>query len=95
MLSWLSRRRCKIDIFRALDAFRRELKRPCDDERDWKPDRDQYDHQPHNPSWNFQEWKDLRGNLNQEPADNRVGNGNFVNVAPLQFGEEVPRFHLD
>src|SRR6266550_4691577 len=49
--------------------------------------------QPHHPGWNFQEREDLRGNLNQEPADNGVGDGNFVDVAPLQFSEEVLRIH--
>src|SRR5207248_2349633 len=46
------------------------------------------------PDWNLQEWKDLRGDLNQEPADNRVGDGNLVNVAPLQLPEEIARLHF-
>src|SRR5215472_15450959 len=31
--------------------------------------------------------------LNDEPANHCVGDRNFVNVAPLQFGEEVAFFH--
>src|SRR5439155_7520570 len=93
MLSWLARRGCKIDIFRALDSFRRELESPRSDERDWKPDRDQHDHQPHDPVWNLQKWENPRGNLNHEPADNRVRDGNLVNVAPLQLPEETLRIH--
>ncbi len=38
MLSWLSRRDCKIDILCALDSFRRQLERPRDDKSDWKSD---------------------------------------------------------
>jgi hypothetical protein len=52
-----------IDIFRSLQSFGRELERPRNDERDWESDRNGYDHQPHNPIGNFQEWKDLRRNL--------------------------------
>ena len=73
----------KIDIFRALDSFRRELEGPGDDERDWESSRDQNDDQSHNPGRNLQEWKNLRGNLNQQPANNRIGDGDLVNIAPL------------
>jgi hypothetical protein len=31
--------------------------------------------------------------LNQKPADDGVSDRDFVNVAPLQFPEEVPRIH--
>ena len=83
----------KIDIFGALDSFRRELKSPGDHQCNGESDRDQRNYQPHDPVWNFQEWKNLRGKLNQEPADNRVGDGNFINVAPLQLGEEALWIH--
>ncbi len=83
ILSRLSRRRREIDIFSALDSFRRELEGPGDDERDRESSRDQNDDQPHNPGWNLQEWKNLRGNLNQQPANNRIGDGDLVNIAPL------------
>src|SRR5207253_8362213 len=83
----------KIDIFRAFDSFRSELKGPSDDERDRESSRDQYDHQPHDPSWNLQERENLGGNLNQEPADNRIGDRNFINIASLQLGEEILDLH--
>src|SRR6266403_6299473 len=95
MLSWLLRRRGKIDIFRALDAFRRELERPRDDQRDGEADRDQHDHQPYDPIWNLQERENLRGNLNQEPADDRVSDRYLVNVPPLQLSKEFSRIHGD
>src|SRR5205814_8287985 len=37
--------------------------------------------------------ENLRGNLNQEPAHNRVSHGNLVNVAALKFGEKVALIH--
>src|SRR5438445_30853 len=72
---------------------RRELEGPGDDEGDWECNRDQYDHQPHDPIRNFQERENLRGNLNQEPRHYGIGNCNLVNMAPLQFGEEVAEVH--
>src|SRR5690349_2604822 len=73
----------RADILRSLDSSRRQFKRPCNNERHWKPDRDQGDDQSHDPVWNFQEWKNLRGDLDQQPTDDRVSDGYFVNVAPL------------
>src|SRR4029077_9974830 len=93
ILSRLPGRRREIDIFGALDSFRRELEGPGDDKRDWESCRDQYDHQPHDPIWNLKEWKNLGGNLNQEPSDNRIGDSYFVNIPPLQLGEEIIDFH--
>jgi len=56
-------------------------------------DPDEHDHQSHNPIWNLQEWENLRGDLNQQPADNGVSDGNLVNVSPLQLPKEVPSIH--
>ena len=41
--------RDRIDIFRALDSFRRELERPGDHESDRKSNRDQHDERLHHP----------------------------------------------
>jgi hypothetical protein len=40
------------------------------------------------PIWNFEDRKNLCRDLDQEPADDRVGDRNLVNVAPLQLGKE-------
>ena len=48
------------------------LERRCDNERDWEPDRNHHDYQPHDPTRDLQEGENLRGNLDQQPADNRV-----------------------
>src|SRR4029077_14120407 len=69
-------------------------KRPCDDERDGKSGHDCEHNKAHGPVWNFEKWKNLCGNLNQKPADDRVRDRDFVNVAPLEFGEKrVPLAH--
>ena len=57
-------------------------KKPCDKSNE-----------PHAPVWDFEERKDLRRNLNEQPAKNCVGDRHSVNVAPLQLGEEVLWIH--
>ena len=47
----------------------------------------------YDPIGNFQEWKDLRGDLDRQPADDRICDCNFVNIAPLQLGKEVIDLH--
>ena len=73
---------------------RRQFKGPGDHERDGKSDHDCEHNKAHGPIWNFEKWKNLRGNLNQKPADDCVRDRDFVNVAPLEFGEKrVPLAH--
>ncbi len=51
---------------------------------------DQNEHgKPNRPVRNFKERKDLRGDLNQQPADNGIRDRNLVHVAPPQLVEEV------
>jgi hypothetical protein len=66
---------------------------PGNDKRDWKSGRNQHDHQSHHPGWYFQEWENLGGDLDQQPTDNGVSDGNLINVAPFQLGEESGRRH--
>src|SRR5262249_7219002 len=54
---------------------------------------DQNDYQTDHPIRNVQEGKNLRGDLDQQPADDGIRDCNLVNVAPLEFGEDVPRIH--
>src|SRR6266480_846082 len=77
------------DIFGSLDSFRRELKCPCDHERDWESNHDSKHDQSDGPIRDFEKWKNLRGGLDQQPANNRIRNRDLVNIAPLQLGEEV------
>ena len=39
----------------------------------------------------FEKRENLRRNLDQQPADDGIGDCDLVNIAPLQFGEEAPR----
>ena len=44
--------------------------------------------EPNRPVRDFQERKYLRRDLSDQPADDSVGDRDFVNVAPLQLGKE-------
>jgi hypothetical protein len=59
--------------------YRGELNRYADED---EPDR---------PIRNFEKWKNLPGYLHRQPRNDCVGNRHFVNIAPLQLGEEVFR----
>src|SRR6266496_2417185 len=83
----------KIDIFRALDSFRREFKCPGKNHRHRKSDNEQQHHKTYGPIRNFEEGKNLTRDLHQEPRHDTVSDRDLVNVASLQFGKEVPRIH--
>src|SRR6266536_1934685 len=85
----------RIDIFRALDSFRREFKRPGKNHRHGKSDNEQQHYKTHRPIRNFEERKNLTRDLHQQPCDDCVGDRNFVNVASLQLSEEILRVHGD
>src|SRR5213076_216783 len=84
---------CEIDIFGALDSFRGEFKRPRHDERDWKSNDNCEHDQSEGPIRNFKDRENLCRDLDQQPADDRVGDGNLVNISSPQLGEEVTRRH--
>ena len=63
--------------------------------RDRKPGMKKKDDQPHRPVWDFEKWKDLRGDLNEQPGDDGIGDRDLVNIAPFQLGEEVAELIRD
>jgi hypothetical protein len=88
-------RRPKIDIFRALQSFRRQFECPSDYERDWKSNDDCEHDKSEGPSRNFKDWKNLCRDLDQQPTDDGIRDGDLVNIAPLQLGEEIVDLHSD
>ena len=87
--------RDEIGVFRAFQSFRRQFKRPGDNERDGKSDDDCEHNKAHCPIRNFEKREDLGGNLNEQPTDDGVRDRDFVNVAPLQLSEEVALAHFE
>src|SRR6266403_5279779 len=83
----------KIDIFCALDSFRRYFKRPGKNQRHGKSDNEQQHHKTHCPIRNFEERKNLTCDLHQQPRDHSVCNRNLVNVASFQLCVEILRIH--
>ena len=79
--------RC-IGSFCAFNSFGRHFKCPRDNQRDRKADDEEENYQAHNPIGDVEKWKNLAGDLHQQPGDNAVRDRNLVNIAPLQFGEE-------
>ena len=47
----------------------------------------------HRPLRRIERGKENRRRLNEESGHNRVGDGYFVNIAPLQLGKEVVDLH--
>src|SRR2546423_6572952 len=88
-------RRARIDIFRSLDSLRRDLKSPREYDRYWKTDDEQANDKPNRPIRHIEHGKDLRNTLRQRPPRDRIRDRDFVNIAPLQLGEEIVDLHFE
>src|SRR2546426_10314192 len=84
----------KIDIFGALDSFRRQFERPSQPECDRQAHYDEQNNKTNHPVWNVEDREHLRDTLGKGPAGDHVRNRDFVNIAPLEFAEEFLRIHL-
>src|SRR6266511_3095207 len=85
----------RLDVGFANASFRRDLESPRENQRYWETrNRDQHN-QPHRPVRNFKERKNLGRDLNEQPRNNCVRDGDLVNIAPLQLGEEIALAHSD
>src|SRR6266446_3716131 len=73
----------QIDIFRALDSFRRQFKCPGKNHRHGKSNNEQQHHKTDGPIRNLKERKNLTRNLHQQPSHNAVSDRDFVDIAPL------------
>src|SRR5437764_12637188 len=78
----------------ALNSFGRDLERPRKRQRNREPNNNDKDDNLHRPLRRIERRKENRRSLNEEPCHNRVGDGYFVNVAPLQLGEEIVDLHF-
>ena len=75
-------------IICSLQSFEAPIEGPGENQRDRKSEHKKYDHNPGNPIRDFQDRKDLRRDLDDEPAHHCVSDGSAIDLAPLQFGEE-------
>src|SRR6266481_1933198 len=88
-----SMRLCGIDVLGALDAFWRYLICPRENQGDRKTDNDERDDETNDRIGNIEYWKNLSDALRERPTCDNVGDGNLVNVAPLQLGQKIARIH--
>jgi hypothetical protein len=58
--------------------------------RNGRKGRERNDNKTHCRIWNFEERKNLTRDLHKQPRNHRVGDGDLVNVAPLQLGKKAP-----
>ena len=75
------------------DSFRRHFVGPGQAERDRETEEHENNDEAYRPGRNLEDWKGRVRDLDEKPADRGVGHRDFVDVAPLQFGEEVARVH--
>src|SRR5437868_6058804 len=80
-----------VAVLGAPDSLRSQIEYPRQRESDWKTQHQHEYNQAHRPIWNFEERKNLRCNLNEQPGGDGVSDGNAMDLAALQFGKK--RFH--
>src|SRR5436189_2579453 len=83
-----------VGCFGALQALRRELERPRNYQGNRKANDDHQHNKSDEPVRNFKKRENLGRNLDEQPCHNPIGDRNFVNIAPLQFSEEIPEIHF-
>src|SRR5207248_8748052 len=76
------------------DSFRRNFERPRKNERHRKAEDDDDDKYLHHPRRRVESREENRRRLNEEPGNDRIRDRDFVNVAPLQLGEQIINLHL-
>jgi|SRR5437762_7801086 len=69
-----------LSLSTSLNSFRRDFEHPGENQSNRKSDNQKQYHQPHRPIRNFEKRKDLRGDLDQQPTDNRVSDSNLVKL---------------
>src|SRR6266446_4718836 len=79
----------------ALDSLGSEVVSPGKYERDRKAESEQSDDRPHNPVGNVEKGKGLRGDLDEEPGNDGIGDRNAVNFPSLRLEEKCLRPHSD
>jgi hypothetical protein len=80
--------------FGALQTLRCKFKRPREDQRDWKPERNHCYEYFHSPGWRFKRREKNGRQLEEEPAHDSIDDGNFVNVPSLQLGQKFRWIHF-
>src|SRR6266704_2473327 len=83
----------RVGCVSTFDSFRRYLKHPAKNKRNRQTDYDEQNNQSNDPVRNVEDRKNLRDAFREGPTRDDVSNADFVNVAPLQLGQEVVELH--
>ena len=70
--------------------MRRNVERPRQNKRDGKSNYNQDNDETDNPVGNFENRKDLRGDLDNEPGHDRIRDRDPINFAPFELAKEIP-----
>ena len=81
--------------FRAFDSFRSALEEPGEDNGNGKAKDDEKNNRADRPVRNVENRKYLRDSLRKRPAGDGIGHRYLVDIAPLQFSEEVAALHFE
>jgi hypothetical protein len=80
-------------VWGALDSFRSQFERPSENKCNRETQDHKQDYRARDCIGEMQCRNYRRCDLHHEPSNNRISDGNFVNIAPLQLCEEVLRVH--
>src|SRR5437588_12468624 len=79
----------RLNLGLAFDSFGCNLKRPGKNQCNRKAKHDDDNKCLHHPWRCVEGWEENRRRLNQQPGDDCIRDRDLVNIAPLQFGEEI------
>src|SRR5437773_4085013 len=80
-------------VWGALDSFRSQFERPSKNECNRETQDHKQDYRARNRIGEMQRRNYRCRDLHHEPSSDRVSDGDFVNVAPLQLREELLHVH--
>src|SRR5438552_8398342 len=80
-------------VWGALDSFRSQFDRVSENECNRETQDHKQDYRARNRIGEMQRRNYRCRDLHHEPADDRVSDGHFVNVAPLQLSDEFAQVH--
>ena len=80
-------------ILGALNSFRSQVESPRQNQSNREPEQSEHYHRSRDCIRKMKSGHHRRRDLHDQPADNGVSDRNFVNIAPLELGEETCEVH--
>src|SRR5213592_1038061 len=83
------------NLWGGLNALRRHIVSPSQNQGDRKTGQQKHDHKTQRPVWQFPGRKNRRTNLNYEPRSNDVSRGDAIDLSTLQLLKEAGHIRSD